>query len=316
MLTVIPFYSGDKDQAIRLLTWIRDIGQVKHHDCLIVVDRGTNSKGVIEIARDCFKEVHEAPSEVVGQQGEWGHGTTDATAPNEMFLTAYVYIQHKLKRPFFWAEPDIAPIPLPFGRVWLNEIEAEHIKGRKPFMGALVSVPPHEPHMSGIGVYPACIPDHSMDMAIPGKIAWDYAGRRDTVGRGRAHFTNLIQHEYRTDGKSPTFPDQSSLAQIRPETVVFHRCKDNSLIDRLREKFSNQPIPVKVRASSVEAENERLRREMDEMKKRLDQLTSPSKSSPEPRKQGVPMKKKRTLSPEHLAKLCAGRAKSREKASK
>lgn len=234
MLCVIPFHAGDRSQAIQLAQWMKDLGGVKHHPCLLVVDKGTMKDGVVEPLEQAFKSVTVIYAEPAGQQGEWGKGTTDATAANEMFLTAATYIQEVIKTPWALVEPDATPMRA----TWLDELEAEYLRGGKPFMGAYVNVPPHEPHMSGNGVYPAVVALHSLDMMRAGKIAWDYQGRHDTVGGRKAHFTNLIQHDYRVHGAPATFPTIESLSIIKPETALYHRCKDGTLIERLREKTS------------------------------------------------------------------------------
>lgn len=238
MLVTLPYFSGDLDQAIRLANWIRDLGGVANHDCLLVIDRSTIGYGVFEPLQEAFRSVQSIPSDPAGAQGSWGTGTTDATAANQMWMTANIFIYHKLKVPFFWMEPDAVPTR----STWLDELEAEYLASGKKFMGAHVNIPPHEPHMSGVSCYPFNVADHSLAMMDPprdakgGQMAWDYAGRRDTVEKAKAHFTDLIQHEYRINGESPTFPTVESLAVIRPRTAVFHRCKDESLIQRIREK--------------------------------------------------------------------------------
>lgn len=232
MLCLIPYFVGDKNQAVRLAEWIRDLGGVKNHSCLLVIDSGTDSSGVIEPLREAFGSVNTINSPSAGPQGTWGDGTTDATAPNEMWMTGANCVYHKQKVPFFWLEPDAVPLR----STWLDEIEAEYKGCGKKFMGMLVNSPPHELHMSGVAVYPADVANHSLAMMMPGPVAWDYAGRDDTVRRQKAHFTKLIQHEYRVHGKEPTFPDRESLSIIKPETAVFHRCKVSDLVDRLREQ--------------------------------------------------------------------------------
>src|SRR5688572_5937982 len=51
-------------------------------------------------------------------------------------------------------------------------------------------------------------------------------------------YTNLIQDIGFLPGTKelPTFTDAASLSVLSPNAVLFHRCKDGSLIDRLREK--------------------------------------------------------------------------------
>jgi hypothetical protein len=244
MICAIPFFSGDRDQAVRLAHWIRDLGGVKNHDCLLIVDEGTDAEGVFEPLSEAFRAVTVTVSPSEGSQGTWGSGTTDATAANAMFRTAADYVFHKLKVPFFWMEPDAAPTR----STWLDEIEEGYKGCGKPFMGMLVNMPPHERHMSGIGCYPFDVANHSVAMMMPGATAWDYAGRRDTVDKGKAHFTDLIQHVYRINGNTPewpTFPTLESLSQIQPRAAVFHRCKSPDLIERLRERAEAQKAAPK-----------------------------------------------------------------------
>lgn len=325
MLICLPFYSGDRDQAVRLAAWIRDLGGVKNHDALLIVDKGTTSIDVIEPLREAFKSVTETSAEPEGEQGTWGNGTTDATAANSMWLTAVAYVYHVAKRRWFWLEPDAVPMR----PTWLDEIEAEDKRGGKPFTGAFVDIPPHEPHMTGIAVYPPDVAACSLDMTVPGKIAWDYSGRRDTVGKGKAHFTKLIQHEYRIHGESPNFPTIESLSVIRPETAVFHRCKNDSLVQRLRERIGKLN-PEQMSEEAIRAKPHIIARDLElllNLEKRVFQLEQqlavrsepmtdkivaalPIKPYTKTQLRGKPMKKKRTLSPEHKAKLVAGRAKA------
>lgn len=320
MLCTLSFFHGDKDQAIRLAEWIRELGNVKHHDCLLVVDPGTNETGVIEPFREAFGNVWKINSEPFEAPEKWGSGTTDARGPNELFLAAAIYVETKLKRPFFWMEPDAVPMRAS----WLDEIEQAYRAAKKPFMGMYVNIPPHEPHMSGIGVYPAMVADYSMAMRIPGKIAWDYAGRVDTVGSGpsrppKAHFTNLIQHEYRVQwyGEEkpvgPSFPTKASLKHIKPETVVFHRCKDETLIDRLREQRGK---PVKVEPDTLEKALARemvLKVEVANLKAHLESVLA-STSKPtlyEKKTRGKPGRtpEQQRIINERMAKARAGRKK-------
>lgn len=268
MLCVIAFFSGDKHLAVDLASWLEQLGGVSTHDCLLVVDKSTNSVGVVEPLRRAFKSVTETSSEPAGHQGLWGTGTTDATAANEMWLTAGDYVYHMMKRPWGWLEVDAVPMR----PTWLDEWENEYLRAKKPFMGAYVNISPHEPHMSGIGVYPADVARFSLDMKIPNKIAWDYAGRRDTVGKQRAHFTTLIQHEYRVNREAPTFPTRESLSIIRPATAVFHRCKDMSLTARLREIHAENRGAIAISENMASKAPNPLEAENAELRQRLERL--------------------------------------------
>lgn len=324
MLCVIPYYHGDKHLAVQLACWIRDLGGVKNHECLLVIDTSTTADDVIEPLQQAFEKVSWIPSEPAGEQGSWGKGTIDATAPNEMFLNANTHIQYVLKVPYFYMETDCCPMY----PAWLDDIDAQYqeaLRLKKPFMGAYVNIPSLEPHMTGNAVYPPNVCDHSLAMMVPGKIAWDYAGRIDTVGLKKAHFTTLIQHEYRIHGKEPTFPDQDSLSVIRPETAVFHRCKDGTLIERLRERMP--VLTVAYRApiqdalpSNLEFRVSQLERAIAELLKPVAPIVHPC--PPDAFKHGMgdtapsrTPEQQQALN-ERMAKARAGRGKSMKKSPK
>lgn len=316
MLCVISFYHGDKDQAIRLANWIRDLGGVKRHDCLLIVDKSTNANGVFEPLSEAFNAVTMCvPSE--SPQVPWNPQTADATAPNEMWLAAVYHVAYNQKCRWFWLESDAAPTR----STWMDEIEDEDAANRKVFTGARVEIPPLDVHMSGIGVYPEVVWDFFPNGIFPGKVAWDYWGRETIVPR--AHFTDLIQHVYRINGISPTFVDQASLAHILPKTAVYHRCKDSSLIDRLRERLPGSKPQGE--SDSIEAHNldsvgstptpaisdreAKLAAQLENMKAQFAAMKRPVVVR---QKRGKSMKKKkRSLTPEHKAKLVVALAKAR-----
>ncbi len=307
LLVVIPFYFGDKDQAVRLAEFWRDIGGVKNHDCLLVMDKKCSEQGVIEPCREAFKSiVGVIRAEEVPLEGKWGTPEhNDASGPNEMWLTAMQWVMHKSKQRWLWMEPDAVPTR----PTSVDEIEVEDRRGAKPFTGAFVDLPAPPPpaqkleaHMSGIGVYPINVPQFSMSMALPGKMAWDYAGREDTVIKKKAHFTKLIQHEYRVHGESPTFPNMESLLIIRPETAIFHRCKDASLISRLREKFQKTPIVIAPEVLTVPMIERRIYdRDVAMLKARIEEL--------EAKPSAVPIDAKKEAMRARMAKARAARGK-------
>jgi hypothetical protein len=55
---------------------------------------------------------------------------------------------------------------------------------------------------------------------------------------------HVMQHLWDLDGKAITFPDQDSVQKLlRPEVVLFHRIKDGTLTDRLRERKLGAVVP-------------------------------------------------------------------------
>lgn len=244
MFFVLGFCQRDQVAAGRLLEWIERLGGCQRHDCLLVAARATEQQavqGVVTLAKRSFRNVTLIRPPVSIEPtvpGPWQNGR-DASAPNSLWRSAAAYMQKVVKQPWLWGEPDVVPIKAE----WLTSIEADYVHADKPFMGVLWDHP--RPHMTGVAVYPADSLRLNTFWVNLGKVPWDLV-RPEVVLK---HFapTTLIQHEWgdvRT-GAAPTFPDHQSLILVRPETVLFHRCKDGSLIARLSIK-TEKPLPKPV----------------------------------------------------------------------
>lgn len=149
--------------------------------------------------------------------------------PNMMFRAAVEHIRTTIRQPFLWLEPDM--IPLREG--WMDCIANEYKRAGRPFMGAVFDKP--WKHMVGIGCYPVNIAQFNPYCVSMTQLPFDVV--RSELTLRHCHSTELIQHEW---GDIPTntpwtFPDQESVTRIRNNAVLFHRCKDRSLIARLRE---------------------------------------------------------------------------------
>ena len=136
--------------------------------------------------------------------------------------------------PWFWMEPDAVPLTPD----WLDKIEDEYLAAKKPFMLDKV-ITPTRSHNSGVGVYPGRVRDYTQRLwELSGGSPWDVFLAEEFTPF--THHTGLIHDKfYRVweDPKSgpPVFPDAESLSIIEPGAVLFHRNKDGSLIERLRE---------------------------------------------------------------------------------
>lgn len=233
MLVVLCFHNGDKPQAIRLANWIKELGGVKNHKLLMLLDPRIDSVGVIEPMQEAFGEVIELKYHT--PEDGW------PKAPNRMFDYVCRYIYDRIKTPFFWIEPDAIPLK----SEWMDRIEAEYRQCGKPFMGQMVIVPREFPnprdHMSGVAVYPPDICVQAKSVLNCETVAWDVVGAKDIIPK--MHNTRQIQHSW----KAESFLDTQSLSRIRPEAVIFHQNKDGSLIDRLRSLRGGSPTePIAV----------------------------------------------------------------------
>lgn len=225
MILVYCYSTVDQSLALKNVRWWNELGDYQKHEIVVGWDKRCDPTVVDEIQAELtktFKKVHPLPfrAEIDG----WPQGA------NYFFRTTAARLETKPDtRCFFWMEPDA--IPLREG--WLDAIQAEYERFKKPFMGDRVQVQVDGKdvplHMSGVGVYPLPLHRYSGEAYMAFDIAWDMAGRDKIVSQ--AHFTRLIEHAW----KHPRFTSIDELrTQIRPEAVLFHSSKDGSLIDLLR----------------------------------------------------------------------------------
>lgn len=242
VLVVFPFHAGDAKQLHNLFRWMKQLsGDLKTHYALLVPDNGTDWNQVViarELAYSLFKEVSIASNEnsVTG----WPQG------PNDLFLTAAQHIQTAGWGHWLWMETDCIPLH----REWLDILEGEYGNRNHnyPFMGDIYSCDqPNLPNqmVSGIAVYPpnAFTLLHDLIEREPEK-GFDVSTSHFTATC--THPTNRIFHYWGEKDLPPTFPRPGTspwprngftLGKPRPNAVLFHRNKDGTLIERLREKM-------------------------------------------------------------------------------
>jgi hypothetical protein len=256
LLLVIPYHKKDADLTRKLLDWM---GQLQDHyaphACLMIADGEVPQETRVEFrdkARKLFVSGDAAICRVPEAQQKWPDG------PNAMFAAAARQIAEAYRWPWLWLEPDATPIRTG----WLDEIEKEYNFYAKRILGNFIpsngeaDMPPVA--LSGVAVYPADI-YHGIKqfLSTPGK-AFDITASTYTVPRAQESIT--LQHFWGKKNLPPTFnqaaaPDGENLltlSHIKPMTQVFHRCKDGSLIDVLRQK-ANSPILKQAVATELPA---------------------------------------------------------------
>lgn len=247
LLTVIPFHMGDIDRARALVQWIEILSpKLGPHCCLLAVDSSVPHEQRVEIGRIAtriFYFVEIAIVVVPPNAAGW------PKASNAMFRIAAAHIKECFQLPWLWLEPDCIPLK----PSWLDELAVAYHRCPKRFMGAVIQSfqPPLPPaHLAGCAVYPP----ETIDMLktyTEGEQAWDIAGATYTVPR--TFPTPLIHHHYGTkelppifkETRSPTDPvNTCTLDFIDRHAVLFHRCKDGSLIDVLQKQRNSAATPT------------------------------------------------------------------------
>jgi hypothetical protein len=146
----------------------------------------------------------------------------------------------KVGVPWLWMEYDMIPLK----PHWLSALQQAYWNCNKAFAGPIVQ---DMGHMNGTGIYPANTPRRIPRALSLMRTAWDVTMKAEMIFDCH-DLQPLFYHAWSMDngrlhpyagGSPPSFPKGSpTMAQIPNESVVFHRCKDGSLIDRLMEKHT------------------------------------------------------------------------------
>lgn len=252
LLVILPYCSSDISLAIRLLGWIKELGECKENDVLLVAATQVEKEAreqVAKAASTVFASVETISPPFALKDEKWPRGA------NLMFETA---VMHLLRSgngmPFLWLEPDCVPMR----ENWLRDIERAYFRCGRPFFGHVVtSDKPGLPlrMLSGVAVYagyPEMLKLLLKQTAGSKQQAWDVKGAGELVPRTAA--TSLIwnlwglRHEL-----APTFVKQTGLGSpvnatnldvIPRSCALYHRCKDGSLIRLLKEKRSGDSTAI------------------------------------------------------------------------
>lgn len=253
MIVVLNFCHHDRDQALKLLKWSGVLQCGKRHDIILHFSQQVRRTDVhLELEEEAKKHwlsVSMASPTTEEERG-WPY------SPNHGWMSALQLIREKIMKPWLWLEPDAVFLT----GDCLDLLDKEHARVNPeidpksknppkvfPFMGAEVTSPAHR--MSGVAVYPPSVVTFLQKRKLIDLVAdrGRGMGQREEAFDSyfapewlpNCHFTPLIQQIHWTSPDvEPTFPDQASLSLLDPRAVLFHRCKDGTLIDRLREKLS------------------------------------------------------------------------------
>lgn len=241
MICAFLFHGEDVSRTQNLLRWIAQLGGCKGHDALLVADYATPYSACSKakrLAERSFSNVRTISNGATVKG--WPQG------PNSLFWAAAAFVHGAWPKPFLIMESDAVPLR----QDWLTSLENEYLDILAPFMGDIytgLNSSTSEPvrAVSGIAVYPA---DANGRLQRTDKEAWDMGNRQYLLEH--THATGQIKHFYGELKLPPTFVEQKdphspvnsfTLDQIRKEAVLWHRCKDGSLIRLLRKRAGIVP---------------------------------------------------------------------------
>lgn len=228
---VLPVCGKDWQLMAANLRWQKLLDGIKPYECVIAIDNSIANviPQLEEAAWQTFQNVKVMPYPVPPVQG-WPQ------APNWAFQHTARYMEDG-KQAWFWMEPDCIPLC----PNWLDELNREYRLCNKPIMGNVVE---GMGHCNGTAIYPYRFPKLSKAAMTCINDAWDGAMKRETI-----HLTHnashLMCHVWGIHNGRPmpfggdpavfrTWNDVKRWVDLN--AVVFHRSKDESLIDQMRKK--------------------------------------------------------------------------------
>ena len=251
MFVVFPICHKDVDIAEKLLKWAKHIEGKVEYPALIVHDDLCDPIKVVSIANDYFSAVK------VISYAHWKGREQKWPAPqNFQFQQTASYIS--ANKPFgkdswFWWEPDATPLK----PGWLKILDDRYKEGGKPFMGHVVTGDPYGngqslSWMTGVGVYPFNMSGKSLRAMTTVEHPWDVVGARDIMPQCQPA-NDLIQHVWERNGAPYHFIDRADAqAILQKDAVIFHRCKDGSLMDALNEAPHYKDIVADIKVATSE----------------------------------------------------------------
>lgn len=229
----LPVCKRDMELMLHNLRWQRELDVRKDYDCVLSLDGELTPDEIVELesaAWDTFDwvDVNVYPT---APNKSWPQ------APNWAFQHTARYMQ-KGSRPWFWMEPDCVPLCPD----WLDVLNKEYWRCKKAIMGVIVE---GMGHCNGTAIYPHNFPQLSRDSMECTDVAWDGLMKKDTIWTTHnvphlmCHVWGITKGRAKPFGGSPAhFRTWSDVERwVNLSAVVFHRAKDSSLIDRLRERL-------------------------------------------------------------------------------
>lgn len=237
-VTVLPIHNGDAPAQIKNTQWMGDLlnGGARRWDCVLAWQENTIGPFQMQMQQAAVRAFRTVTTcrYPNAPKSSWPAG------PNWAFIHVAKFMA-QLRRSWLWMESDMVPV-VPD---WLDQLQSAYAHCGKPIMGHIVQSKGFE-HTQGTAIYPYDLLRRFPKLeAVPDGTAFDFFAKQDVaalthdVGDLMAHCWGVVAgriHDYL--GAPPKFVTTADVESWVPKgAATFHRCKDGSLIDRLREFY-------------------------------------------------------------------------------
>lgn len=220
--------------------WAEELGGAKNHTTLLL--RGATVPNEME------KELYALAGRVYGKvdvlQAFYEDDRPWPVNANLMYQRAARHVSENIKTYWAWCEPDCIPLAPNWWDLW----EREYQLCGKPYMGCIVENPHH---LTGNAIYPAHVEKYSANVLLTELVAWDVVDTEKIIPVAHHSVRYCHKWHYNVPPQDPKkysdaathFGSLKDLEIIPEHALLFHRNKDGSLIERLRERKSGVVVP-------------------------------------------------------------------------
>lgn len=229
---VLPVCAKDFDLMLSNLHWQWQLDGQKDYDCVLAVDGAIPPQDVDRLERLAWATYAEVEVYLYPPtpNSAWPNG------PNWAFQHTARHMQPG-RRPWFWMESDCIPLRPD----WIGSINQAYNICHRPIFGPIVR---GMGHCNGTAVYPADFPEMSKAAMLCSDLAWDGEMKRETIGL-TCDASSIMCHVWGIqNGRAKPFGGEPAVFRtwrdverwVDLNCVVFHRCKNETLIERIRER--------------------------------------------------------------------------------
>lgn len=231
MVIVLPVCHKDKEAALRNLAWCKELDpKGVSFPCLVSFEVGFDASDVVSAAHTYFTAVQ------VNQYRPLSRAPLPWPQPqNWAWKQAVMRMKKGYRDPWLWWEQDA--VPLKPG--WLSSLAKAYSESGMPFLGAIGDDGNGQVqrHVNGVAIYPPDVLSYGPSaMYSCNTVAFDVLGGWRVLQQSA--ITPLIQHvwSWEMNGSRPpcTFRSKDDLERLDHNAVLFHRCRDSSLISMIK----------------------------------------------------------------------------------
>ena len=243
LIVALPYHTGDHLAATRLLNWIKELSPFNERWSLILVADNAVPMEIKKPMDVLGKSIFSTCETIMPQCPSAVNGNYHIPAAVMFEKTASHIMTCYKDWPWLWMEPDCVPL-VPH---WLLQIYGAYELCPKRYMGSTMQTGGKDglpqTMFFGTAIYPHDA-HKELQKFCDGKRAFDASFSDYVVPRGAN--SKLFQHVYGDGKDAPSFkdvkgpndgPNVGTLESISKDAVLFHRCKDGSLIEQLRKQL-------------------------------------------------------------------------------